>query len=80
MVEVRLVDSTLSMGEPCTWGSGQRELNCSGDTWAPFKGRLRSFIQREGNPVMATGLEQIAAEARQATSSKIVEFRSWKAT
>ena len=80
LVEVRLADSTLSMGEPCTWGSGQRKLNCSGDTWAPYNGRLRSSIQREGNPVMPTGLEQIAAEARQATSSRNLEFRSWMAT
>jgi hypothetical protein len=24
--------------EPATWGSGQRQLNCSWATWAPFNG------------------------------------------
>src|SRR5262249_16066237 len=37
-VEVRLTDSTPRTGEPATWGSGQRWLNCSWATWAPFNG------------------------------------------
>src|SRR5215510_7271151 len=38
-VEVRLTDSTPRTGEPATWGSGQRQVNCSWATWAPFNGR-----------------------------------------
>jgi len=32
LTEVRLPDSTLRSGEPTTWGSGQRKLNCSWET------------------------------------------------
>src|SRR6266705_143150 len=39
LAEVRLADTTLRSGEPATWGSGQRKLNCSTATWAPFNGR-----------------------------------------
>src|SRR4051812_41864691 len=35
---VRLADSTPRSGEPATWGSGQRALNCSKATWPPCKG------------------------------------------
>src|SRR5262249_40380596 len=38
-MEVRLADSTPRSGEPATWGSGQRQVNCSWATWAPFNGR-----------------------------------------
>jgi hypothetical protein len=38
-MEVILTDSTPRTGEPATWGSGQRSLNCSWATWAPFNGR-----------------------------------------
>ena len=31
-MEVRLVDSTLRLGEPITWGSDQQEMNCSWET------------------------------------------------
>ena len=61
---VRLADSTLRSGEPATWGSGQRKLSCSRETWAPFNGRMRPSMQREELPTMETGLEQIAAKAR----------------
>ena len=47
LAEVRLADSTLRSGEPITWGSGQQKLKRSWETWAPYNGRLRSFIQRE---------------------------------
>src|SRR6266849_4811364 len=63
-MEVRLADSTLRSGEPTTWGSGQRKLNSSKETWAPFKGRIRPSMQREESPTMTTGLERIAAKAR----------------
>jgi RNA-directed DNA polymerase len=63
-MEVRLADITLRSGEPTTWGSGQRKLNCSKETWAPYKGRIRPSMQREEPPTMATGLERIAAKAR----------------
>src|SRR6516162_9810488 len=39
LTEVRLADSTRRPGEPATWGSGQRKLNCSWATWAPSNGR-----------------------------------------
>lgn len=29
LAEVRLTDSTPGPGEPATWGSGQRSVNCS---------------------------------------------------
>src|ERR1019366_1349306 len=45
-VEVRLTDSTPRSGEPATWGSGQRWLNCSWATWAPFNGRHSLFLQK----------------------------------
>ena len=32
LAEVRLPDSTSRPGEPVTWGSGQRKLNCSWET------------------------------------------------
>ena len=32
LTEVRLPDSTSRSGEPATWGSGQRKLNCSWET------------------------------------------------
>src|SRR6267142_71273 len=38
-MEVILTDSTRRTGEPATWGSGQRQVNCSWATWAPFNGR-----------------------------------------
>ena len=75
--EVRLADSTLRSGEPATWGSGQQELNRSWATWAPYYGRLWPSIQREDKPVMATGLERIAAKTRSKPKSR---FRSWMAT
>jgi len=62
--EVRLADSTLRSGETATWGSGQRKLNRSWATWAPYNGRKRPSMQREEPPAMATGLERIAAKAR----------------
>src|SRR5437867_10520602 len=64
LVEVRLADSTPRSGEPATWGSGQRKSNRSWETWAPFNGRIRLSMQREGSPAMATGLERITARAR----------------
>ena len=64
LTEVRLADSTPRSGEPATWGSGQRKLNRSWETWALFKGRIRPSMQREEPPAMATGLERIAAKAR----------------
>src|SRR5262250_2778199 len=64
LTAVRLADSTLRSGEPTTWGSGQRKLNCSWETWAPFKGRIRPSMQREEPPTMETGLERIAVKAR----------------
>src|SRR5262250_1454337 len=63
-MEVRLADSTLRLGEPTTWGSGQRKSNGSTETWAPYKGRIRPSMQREEPPAMETGLERIAARAR----------------
>ncbi len=63
LAEVRPVDSTLRSGEPITWGSGRQESNRSWETWAPFKGRIRPSMQREDDPVMATGLERIAARS-----------------
>ena len=41
LAAVRLADSTPRSGEPATWGSGQRALNCSKATWPPCKGRCR---------------------------------------
>jgi len=38
-MEVILTDSTPRTGEPATWGSGQRWLDCSWATWAPYNGR-----------------------------------------
>src|SRR5215472_1264226 len=38
-MEVILTDSTPRTGEPATWGSGQRSLNCSWATWASFNRR-----------------------------------------
>src|SRR6201982_1669013 len=64
LAEVRLADSTPRSGEPATWGSGQRKSNRSWEAWAPFNGRTRPSMQREGSPAMATGLERIAAKAR----------------
>src|SRR5215468_6287308 len=64
LTAVRLADSTQRSGEPTTRGSGQRKLNCSWETWAPFNGRIRPSMQREEPPAMATGLERIAAKAR----------------
>jgi len=64
LTEVRLADRTRRSGEPTTWGSGQRKLNRSWETWAPSEGRIRSSMQREETPTMATGLERIAAKAR----------------
>src|ERR1700757_607715 len=64
LAEVRLADSTPRLGEPATWGSGQRKSNRSWEAWAPFNGRTRPSMQREGSPAMATGLERIAAKAR----------------
>ena len=64
LTEVRLADSTARSGEPATWGSGQRKLNGSWETWAPYKGRIRPSMQREELPAMTTGLERIAAKAR----------------
>src|SRR5262245_18195726 len=61
MAEVRLADSTPRLGEPATWGSGQRKVNCSTETWAPFNGWVRPSMQREDQQAMATGLAQIAA-------------------
>src|SRR5215469_16776582 len=61
---VRLAGSTQRSGEPTTRGSGQRKLNCSWETWAPFNGRIRPSMQREESPTMETGLERIAAKAR----------------
>jgi hypothetical protein len=55
---------TPGSGEPATWGSGQRKLNRSWETWAPCNGRIRPSMQREEPPAMATGLERIAARAR----------------
>src|SRR5438552_19210194 len=62
--EVRLADSTLRSGEPTTRGSGQRKLNSSKETWAPYKGRIRPSMQREESPTMTTALERIAEKAR----------------
>ena len=45
-VEVRLADSTPRSGEPATWGSGQRKLNCSWATWAPCNGRTAFYAKR----------------------------------
>ena len=64
MVAVRLADNTLRSGEPATWGSGQRKLDFSWETWALFNGRMRPSMQREESPTMETGLERIAAKAR----------------
>src|ERR1700683_2104839 len=64
LTEVRLADSTRRSGEPATWGSGQRKLNGSWETWAPYQGRIRPSMQREESPAMPTGLERIAAKAR----------------
>ena len=36
---VRLADSTPGSGEPATWGSGQRAMDCSEATWSPCNGR-----------------------------------------
>ena len=64
LAAVRLVDSTRRSGEPATWGSGQRKVSRSTDTWAPDNGRIRPSMQREEPPAMETGLERIAAKAR----------------
>src|SRR5215470_1044503 len=64
LTAVRLADSTLRSGETTTRGSDQRKLNCSWETWAPFKGRIRPSMQREEPPTMETGLERIAVKAR----------------
>src|SRR6516162_3361091 len=64
LAAVRLADNTLRSGEPATRGSGQRKLNCSWETWAPFNGRIRPSMQREEPSTMETGLERIAAKAR----------------
>ena len=64
LAEVRLADSTPRSGEPATWGSGQRKLNCSKATWAPFNGRYGLLCKEKIQPTMETGLERIAAKAR----------------
>src|SRR6201982_372905 len=64
LAEVRLADITPRSGEPTTWGSGQRKSNRSWETSAPFNGRARTSMQRQGWPAMAPGLERIAAKAR----------------
>ena len=64
LAEVRLADSTPRSGEPATWGSGQRELNCSRATWAPSNGRSGLLCKEKNTPTMETGLERIAAKAR----------------
>ena len=63
-MEVRLTDSTPRPGEPVTWGSGQRWLNCSWATWAPFNGRHSLLFKKKIKLAMETKLEQIAAKAR----------------
>ena len=60
---VGLAHSTPRPGEPATWGRGQRWVICSEATWAPCKGRVRSSMQREGQPAMATEFERIAAKS-----------------
>src|SRR5713226_7654478 len=64
LAEVRLADSTRRSGEPATWGSGQRKVSRSTETWAPYNGRIRPSMQREEPPAMGTELERIAAKAR----------------
>src|SRR5215475_14347685 len=46
LAEVRLADSTPRLGKPATWGSGQRKVNCSTETWAPFNGRGSAFYAK----------------------------------
>jgi hypothetical protein len=62
-MEVRLADSTLRSGEPATWGSGQRWLDCSWATWAPYNGRHGLLFNEKISRPWKTKLEQIAAKA-----------------
>jgi hypothetical protein len=62
--EVRLAESTPRPGEPATWGSGQQRGSRSGETCAPPSGRRRSWMPSAEQPVMATGLDRRAAQAR----------------
>src|SRR4051794_32978480 len=61
---VRLADSTPKSGEPATWGSGQRALNCSKANMASMQRGIRPSMQRDEPPTMETGLERIADKAR----------------
>jgi hypothetical protein len=62
-VEVILTDGTPRTGEPATWGSGQRQVNCLGNMGS-IQRETRPSIQREDQLTMETKLEQIAAKAR----------------
>jgi hypothetical protein len=61
LTAVRLADSTPRSGEPATWGSGQRALNCPKATWPPCKGREAVYAKRRianhGNRTRTTNRE-----------------------
>src|SRR5580658_6045779 len=62
-MEVILTDSTPRTGEPATWGSGQRWLDCSWATWAPYNGRHGLLFNEKISRPWKRNLEQIAAKA-----------------
>ena len=64
LAEVRLADSTPRSGEPATWGSGQRELNCSRATWAPCKGGYGLLCKEKNRRPWKQDFERIAAKAQ----------------
>src|SRR5271166_2184236 len=64
---VRLADSTPRLGEPTTWGSGQRVLSCSKATWPPCNGRyghpFKGMNTDHGNRTRANSREIAATKA-----------------
>ena len=76
-MEVILTDSTPRTGEPATWGSGQRWLDCSWATWAPYNGRHGLLFNEKISRPLETKLEQIAAKAvKQRPKSVVREIRT----
>ena len=69
-------DSTLSMGKPCTRGSGWQLLNLLRETWASCKGGFRPFMQRKEPPIMQTGLKRIADKARKEANLKFTSLNN----
>ena len=63
LLEVGLADSTWRQGEPVTGGSGQRGLNLSKETWAPYKGTVRALIQSKEKLSHGNGIRRDSSES-----------------